>query len=56
MGKRLTWGLQNDNQDICTNTSVGCLEQIASSFSFVDLSAGGRMGNKRELLNHWQRA
>jgi hypothetical protein len=32
------------------------LEQIASSFSFVDLSAGGGMGKKRELLNHWQRA
>jgi hypothetical protein len=32
------------------------LGEIASSFSFVDLSAGGGMGKKRELLNHWQRA
>jgi hypothetical protein len=51
MGKRLTWGLQKDNQEICTNTSVGCSSR--SSSHFYAGPVGGALGG-RQLEFGWQ--
>src|SRR5262245_57708894 len=45
MGKRLTWGLQKDNQEICTNTSVGCSSR--SSSHFYAGPVGGVLGGRQ---------